>query len=421
MAVTTKNKSLFMKILNQLLVLGSMFFLAQSAKAQDEPTRYEVNPEVLLNTKMFDFSPTIVGNDNNTIIFSSSRGLVDGGLIDEGTGEPYQDLFIATRDKKGKWSEPVPMKGEAINSEHSEGSSSFSKVKKTLYFTRCPNESKNILGCDIWCTVQNNDGSWANAIKIPLKPERGIQFDVKDPAISPDGQRMVFSSNMDINGQESSGNADLWIVNYDSRTKAWGVAKNLGSVINTEGDEVRPTISDDGTLYFSSNGLKGQEGYDIYSTESWKDGRVGEVTNLKAPINSSADDYDLIHTSPNSGYFVSNRRGGKGQDDIYNFREPPVLFSLQVMVYDKATRKPLPNTKILLIGSDDTDVAVSTDENGAFNFENSRDGRYIKASTEYQIKIEGENYIIVEDSISTKGNEEPVLFIKEFYLERKNK
>ncbi|MFT5778725.1 MAG: peptidoglycan-associated lipoprotein [Crocinitomicaceae bacterium] len=408
-----------MKIFTQILVIGAVLCATQNAQAQSEPTRIEVNPEILLNTHHYDFSPRFTNSTNNTVIFSSSRSKISEDALDSITGENSQDLYTSTLGKKGKWSEPVPLSGETINSEHSEESVAYNVAAKTLYFTRCPNEKNENLGSDIWFSVQNNDGSWTEAVMISLKPEKGAHFDVQDPAISTNNQAMVFSSNMETGDQKSLGGKDLWIVKYDKRTKSWGEPTNLGSMVNTAGEEIQPTMNADGSLNFSSTGHKSLGGYDIFTAKGWNDIKTTELTHLTKPINSSADEYSIVYSGPKSGYFVSNRPGGKGQDDIYSFREPPVLFSLQITVFDKDTREPVSNTKITLTGSDNTVVSVTTDERGRFDFEENGNDRYIKANTKYEITVEGKGHATSVDGVSTINGNESTMFAKEFYLEPK--
>lgn len=381
---------------------------------KDNPTRIEVQPEILLNTKMYDFSPTFADKRGNTLVFTSSRDGATGSEMDKRTGENFQDLFTSTRDKKGKWSEPTLVAGE-VNSEHNEGSATFNKKKTTIYFTRCPNEKNQNLGCDIW--MANKKGTaWDVPTKLELKPDvdRKDTLSCGHPAISPDDKYLIFASDMP-GGQ---GGKDLWIIKYDKKAKTWSTPENLGPGINTPGDDMFPHIKNDHTLYFSSNGHMGMGGLDIFMAEKTGDMQWGNVENMKYPLNSEAHDYGIIFDGDeNRGYFTSNRAGGKGQDDIYNFREPPILFSLQCFVFDKDSRKPITNARIKVVGTDNASYEVTTDENGGFNFELNGEERYIKENVTYSIQVDATDYLVAKDQISTVGKTESTTFIKEFYCQ----
>ena len=393
--------------------------LAQEWK--DNPTRYEVNPEVLLNSKQYDFSPTIADKRGKMIYFTSSRDGSTGARIDERTGQNFQDIFQSTRDKKGKWSEPVIVQGEFVNSEHNEGSVTFNKKFNTIYFTRCPLEKNKNLGCDIWYAIKKGQG-WGEAIKMDLKSEldekAADSVSVGHPCIAPDDSYLIFASDM-AGGQ---GGKDLWMVSYDKKAKTWGKPKNLGPTINTKADEMFPYVKEDGMLYFSSNGHLGMGGLDIFMAEATGEKQWGNVQNMKAPINSEAHDYGIIfEKDEDRGFFTSNRAGGKGDDDIYSFRMPPVLYTLQCVVYDKDTRKPVPEARIKVVGTDNATYEVQTDENGGFNFELNGEDRYIKQDVTYSIHVDKQDFLVAKDQISTVGLGESTTFIKEFYIQYASK
>ena len=115
------------------------------------------------------------------------------------------------------------------------------------------------------------------------------------------------------------GGMDLWMIKRKTKNSAWGDPVNLGKTINTAGDEVYPYLSvGKDTLYFSSNGLPGMGGLDIFMAvrkgDSW-----GTPVNMQYPINSSSDDFGIIFQNNKKGYLSSNRPGGKGGFDIYSF------------------------------------------------------------------------------------------------------
>ena len=115
------------------------------------------------------------------------------------------------------------------------------------------------------------------------------------------------------------GGKDIWMVKKMKRDE-WSEPINLGDQINTSSDELFPFIHADGSLYFASNGHVGMGGMDIYKAEFDVEGTLLSISNMKSPINSPLDDFGIIFEGKDErGYFSSNRFGGKGGDDIYQF------------------------------------------------------------------------------------------------------
>ncbi|MCC6401632.1 MAG: OmpA family protein, partial [Flavobacteriales bacterium] len=111
------------------------------------------------------------------------------------------------------------------------------------------------------------------------------------------------------------------------------------------------------------------------------------------------------------------RPGGKGQDDIWRFYMPDLVFALQGTVYDKETSTPLPGAKIEVVGTDGTSYNALADDNGGFSFaENGRD-RFIKENTTYTIRVSKDEYLVVNDQITTVGLDESTTFVKEYFLQ----
>ncbi len=378
---------------------------------RDNPTRYEVNMEILLNTAQYDFSPTFADKRNNQLIFTSSREGSTGSGIDERTGENFQDLYTSTRDKKGKWSEPTVL-GAPVNTEHNEGSACLNKKRSEIFYTLCMNEKNKNLGCKIMTAKKAGKG-YGEPTMVIGGADYGDTTNFGHPSVSDDGTTLFFASDMD----GGKGGKDIWYIKYDKKAKTWGQPINVES-INTAGNELFPYIHKNGNLYFSSDMHIGMGGLDIFMAEKSGEDQWGNVQNMKSPINSEADDYGIIFDGDEDrGFFTSNRSGGKGNDDILNFRMPPMLFALQCAVYDKDTKAPVPGARIKVIGTDNTSYEINTDENGGFNFEENGDDRYIKGEVTYSIQVDKQDYLVAKDQITTVGLEESTTFIKEFYIQ----
>jgi len=146
----------------------------------------------------------------------------------------------------------------------------------------------------------------------------------------------------------------------------WTAPVNLGPNINTSGDEMFPFIAEDGTLYFASNGHIGLGGLDVFSASPNKDS-WNAPENLGYPINTNSDDFGYIIDKPNkNGYFVSNRPGGQGDDDIYKFVKKGI--ELCGLVYDARTSDPIEGAKVVMYEVKDERGTKLTGKDGNFCF-----------------------------------------------------
>jgi len=395
--------------------------IAECQQAQtwkDTPTRYSVDPEVLLNTQQYDFTPAFADKKNETVVYTSTRPGATGAETDQIIGESFSDLFTSSRDRLGKWSEPVKLP-ITINTAGNEGAPIFNAKRSVMYFTRCPMEKKKVYGCDIWMSkkVGNN---YSEPVILALRPEKNDTITIGHPALNKDETALIFAS--DMKGPGHKGGKDLYMVKLDKDGVPTGAATNLGADINTAKDEMFPFVRHDGSLYFSSNGRPGMGGMDIYHAEKAGDNAWSAVDNLRSPINSSSDDFGIaFEAEEERGFFTSNRAGGKGQDDIWRFYLPDMIFGLQGTAYDKATSQPLPGAKITVVGTDGSNFSALTDDNGGFTFiENGKD-RYIKENTTYSILAEKEGYLVVKDQATTVSLNESTTFVKEYFLQPASK
>ncbi|HEY0977914.1 MAG TPA: OmpA family protein [Flavobacteriales bacterium] len=382
----------------------------------DSPSRYTVDPEVLLNTPQYDFSPAFSDKKNSDLVIASSRAASTGTESDWIAGESFTDLFASSRDKLGKWSEPTKLP-PAINTPGHEGSATFNSKRTVMYFTRCPHEKKKAFGCDIWMTKKVGS-NYSEPEMLPLKPEQAKGdtdvVTIGHPALTPDDGALIFSSNM----KGGRGGKDLWIVKLDKDGKPTGAATNLGAEVNTPKDDMFAFVRNNGNLYFSSEGHPGMGGHDIFIAEKTGDNSWGHVENIKSPVNSSGDDFGMIFDGDeDKGYFTSNRPGGKGQDDIWRFMMPNLVFALQGTVYDKSTQQPIADAKIEVVGTDGSNFNAMTDQNGGFAFAENGKDRFIKENTSYSIRASKDKYLVVNDQITTVGINESTTFVKEYFLQ----
>jgi len=366
----------------------------------ENPTRYEVYNAVALNSTDADFAPTFSKRGFKSIIFTSSRSGSMGTEIDGTTGQNFTDLWQSKKDSKGSWSTPVSI-GEGVNTNDNEGVATMDAKFRILYYTRCPIIKDSEVNCKILFSkkkgVSIDDGE-----EIPLGPDT-ITFG--HPSITRDNLKLFFSSNL----AGGYGGKDIWMVSREDKKADWGEPVNLGPDVNTVGDEMFPYIHNDGSLYFSSNGIPGMGGLDIFMT-LYKDNYWGNVTNLKYPINSEGDDFGIVFEGmSNSGYFTSNRKGGKGGDDIYQFISPDLAFTLTGIVTDAETKKILVGATVVLVGDDGTSEEQLTDEVGSYFFQ-------LQPNTNYDITASMPKYLSDNAKETTVGLEESTDLKRDFEL-----
>lgn len=216
-----------------------------------------------------------------------------------------------------------------------------------------------------------------NLSAISEFPYNNNEYSVGHPALTSDGNILVFASDM----PGGFGGTDLY---YSVRSGSqWTRPINLGKQINTEGNEQFPSISGDGTLFFSSTGHPGLGGMDIFEVPLSGMRPTRSPRNLGAPLNSSKDDFGFIMAADGkSGYFSSNRNGN---DDIYNFEQASYRVILEGQVTDGRTRLPLGGSRLLLRTLDGVDT-VRTNVRGEFRLD-------IKKETDYEITAQKLGYI----------------------------
>lgn len=135
------------------------------------------------------------------------------------------------------------------------------------------------------------------------------------PFLCDDDRTLLFASDM----PGGYGGFDLYASRWNEQEHAWSEPVNLGPTVNTEGDEIYPVVSE-GRLIFASNGLPGFGGYDLFAAEFNASGILpGSVIHFPWPVNSQYNDYYLLPTGPQAGYFASDRDQRTG-DDLYTYR-----------------------------------------------------------------------------------------------------
>ena len=319
------------------------------------PTRYIVKKETLFNSRRSEYSPMFGSDKHDQLFFTSTRDKAlgeDKSLI---TGVKAPDIFMAVKDENGKWQKPEAIEGE-LNSEYEEGACAFTPDYKTMYLTRCTMDSEAPRPAQIYKSSRS-DASWSAPQLCDIMKDSITS--VAHPAVSPDGKWLYFVSDM----AGGMGGLDIWRVNIEG--DAYGFIENLGTPINTQGNEMFPTFRPNGDLYFSSDGHQGMGGLDIYCATLNEEKRWS-VTNLLSPMNSAGDDFGMTFEGERMrGFFSSNRGDARGWDHLYSFNLPETVHLLTGWIYEKDGYE-LPEGTIYLIGNDGTNEKLSPKTDGSF-------------------------------------------------------
>lgn len=356
-----------------------------------QPKEFTVSTVENINSENSDFCPLTY---EDGIVFVSERG---PDLVNENVygvnSKPYLSIYYAKESKSYKKAKKF---SNQLNSAYHDGPVSISGDKKTIYFTRAEKEER---GKDFEnkikiYTAELEGKKWKNIKEFKYSSNK---YSVAHPWISEDGTKLFFSS--DMPGGE--GKMDIYMCKKEGSD--WGHPINLGKDVNTPENEVFPYYRKD-ILYFSSDGLSGYGGLDIFSvyeTDNWKN-----PENLKTPLNSSKDDFGIFFTDDENGYFSSDREGGMGSDDIYSFNYQSIEKQTGItgiLEYDKL---PASNTEIGLYSEEDELLqTVVTDENGKFKFNKLKmdDSYFLKINEEDDSKLDAAKLYL------TNSNGEKVL------------
>ena len=261
--------------------------------------------------------------DENTMVYTSFR-TEEREFSEEGSTQTKQRKLYVARKKNGKWKFDGEF-AENINSEeYNTGNAALSPDKKRMYFTRCKPNFKGEMICAIYVS-EFIDKAWSEPVRLP-KEINNPKYTSTMPAITTDpvkGNEIIYF----VSNRKGKGKLDIWYSVYDKKKKSYKPARNAGIKLNTPQNEITPYFDNDTrTLYFSSDGLGGLGGYDIYRVKG-NGNKWGLPENVGQPLNSGADDiYYSLSPSRNEGFFVSNRKGGNALknstccDDIYAFK-----------------------------------------------------------------------------------------------------
>ena len=356
--------SLFLFI---FLAMGITGF-SQSGEVKN---KINIFPLQSLNSEEREFSPVLF---QGKLVFVTSQ--LKMGLPDPISDEAYYDLLVADM-KKGLPSGKSKNFSVDINTPLHEGPCSFSTDGKKIFFTR----SNQLNGAPILdeegkiqlqiYEASFNGTNWGNV--KPLSFNKGNDS-YMHPSISPDGEKLYFASN------KSGGYGGFDIYFAEKNGDNWSEPINMGPEINSNGNEGFPYMPPNGVLFFASNGHKGLGAIDLFMIDI-SSNRWGDLLNLGAPINSSSDDFGITLKDYSSGFFSTNREGGRGKDDIYAFESEFPLTGIllqkkpavpQLQFFDQRLGSPVEEVQVNFLNvenMDKWDQVYTSNSNGIIQFQ----------------------------------------------------
>jgi len=347
-----------------------------------------------INSEYSEHSP-VLSADEKVLIFTSRRPGPYSSDPDI-DGEYDENIYISYNDS-GSWSTPLSI-SENINTSDHEASIGLSVDGQKLLIYKSDDDGS--------IYESNLSGETWSAPK-KLGPTINTKARETDASISFDGNQLFFTSDK----KGGYGGLDIYVA-YRLLNGEWSEAKNLGPGINTSEDERAPFIHPDGiTLYFSSKGLGGIGGFDIFSSKVNDFGTWTKPDNIGFPINTSSDDIFYTATaSMQSSYYASNQASSEasfsitnyGKTDLYKIdlekSEAPNMTVMTGKVY--ICRGRLPEVSITVMDAK-TDTVVGiyapNSKTGKFLFVLNRGGKY-------NVIFEANGKIINEELLSVPEN-----------------
>ncbi|AUP81478.1 flagellar motor protein MotB [Flavivirga eckloniae] len=338
--------------------------------------------KIRFNSKYSDFGAF---EHNGKVYFASSRD--EGVAIKRLYGwneQPFLDIYVADVGTRRNVNHSAKIKGD-VNSIYHDGPVTITKNGHTMYFssnnfTKEAGERKDRKGLTNMkiyrATLQ--DSVWTNIEDLSINSD---DFSTQHAALNVDETKLYFASDR----PGGYGGSDIYEVDINP-DGSLGEPQNVGNIVNTESSEGFPFINNEGVLFFSSDGHPGLGLYDIFGTIKGEDGGIADVINLGIPVNSNKDDFSFtMNENGITGYFASNRKGGRGDDDIYAYHRKPVLH-VEGVVTDAINMNPVAHAIITLFDKNGNQIAyMETDENGYYqiNIDRNEDYKIVASQDKY--------------------------------------
>jgi len=345
------------------------------SKLMIDSASYSVQ-QLSLSTPGSEFSPV---KYKDGIVFTGEK-IAGKSKYSPYTGRPYYSLYYSKKDN-AKWGKAEPLNPNTNQKFHNT-SATFSKDGNTMFYTasnmagkKVMNSSDGIVNFSIKKATLQND-KWTAVEMLPFASK---DYSTGQPSLSDDGSTLYFASDM----PGGFGGSDIYMVKYENGT--WGTPVNLGPTINTAGNEMYPVVSGN-NLYYSSDGLVGMGGLDIYKTQN-ANGSWSAPENMGYPVNSMSDDFGFLpdDAGAGTGYLSSNRGSDTGNDHIYTFVRNELRFTVDGVSVEKETDNALGGVLVTLInkltGARDS---VTTGSDGTFTFKLNPETDFAVVGTKYR-------------------------------------
>ncbi|MBL7896355.1 MAG: OmpA family protein [Bacteroidia bacterium] len=310
------------------------------------------------------------------IMFTADKVSFKNSNTSTWTGRSYLDIYFTAKDENGKWLSPMLLKGD-VNGRYHEGPACFSKDGKVVYFTRSnyikkkrAKSSKDENNLKIFRAELVGD-KWTNVTECSFNSD---EYSCGHPTMADDGKTLYFISDM----PGGLGGTDIYKTVCDgaSCTKP----ENLGTAVNTNGNEMFPYMHSDGTLYFSSDAHNNLGGLDVFMTSyDERNKKWLQVENLNYPLNTNKDDFAFVLNEDNkTGYVSSNR---DENDKIYEITKNDPTFILSGYVNQKGKPNQAIDSAIIEIHNltTKTKEMVLTNKAGTYKIK-------LNAKCEYMVK-----------------------------------
>lgn len=362
------------------------------------------------NTAKTEFDAKKIGDE---LIFTSSSK----PEIYKNNGLPFLGIVKAPLKNPGEIGNQSIFSSALFKENANDGTPAFTKDGGTVVFARGNTGKSKDPSPDVDLYMSKKTGNaWSEPERLSISDS--IAWD-GSPSFSADERTLYFSSNR----RGGKGGVDLYRVPIDNSGR-FGRPINLGSTINTPGDELFPYVSANGKLYFSSDGHPSIGGLDLFVASRNENEII--VEHLGVPINSIGDDFAISFSDSTQGYISSNRPGGKGDDDIYFFKStgsedrwwttapPPVIDTLnkkivnyfvQVKVLDPSGN-PIDSVKINVRKNGQTLSNEKTNKKGFIELID------LAENDELVFKCDKEDFITVRSSFSMEGKTIPESLLK---------
>ena len=369
--------------------------------------RFEIK-KLEMNSDAQDFGVALYEGGEKAVFSSSKDTSSVSKYVHKWSNRGFLDLYTADVDAAtGEFSNIEKFGDKNINTKFHESNAVFTKDNKTVYFTRnnfykkkFKTSSDHINKLKIYRATRKGEGDkWGDVEELSIN---GEGFSTAHPALSPNEDKLYFASDRPdgmIGLDDSKASSDIWYVSLDENG-VLGAPVNVKEV-NTPGNELFPFMSDNGDLYFSSNGHQGLGGLDVFVSQS-VDGKLSkDIINVGKPVNGTQDDFAFVlNQEKQLGYFSSNRLSGKGLDDIYFFKQTkdlPGLIEINGVVTNQETGELLPEAKVSLVDSENKVLkTMVVGDDALYKFK-------LEFDKNYSIRAEKADFSTVEKFVQTSS------------------